>query len=116
MKQLPVALLFVSLASCATLPKPNDISEYAELEGVVGQDVTLAGFWSTQHEATGIYFGKREYRDAPKHCVAVTPSLEAAHGSGVRISGTLEKSPCGTELICLTVCQPYILRNARVAR
>ncbi len=83
---------------------------------MIGQDVTLAGFWSKQHEATGIYFGKRGYRDAPKHCVGVDPPLEAAHGSGVRISGTLEKGPCGDELICLTVCQPYVLRNARVAR
>ena len=116
MKRLTVALLFAPLASCTTLPKPNDISEYAELEGVIGQDVTLAGFWSKQHEATGIYFGKREYRDAPKHCVEVVPSLEVVHGRGVRISGTLEKSPCGKELICLTVCQPYVLRNARLAR
>ncbi len=83
---------------------------------MIGQNVTLAGFWSKQHEATGIYFGKQEYRDAPKQCVAVAPSLEVAHGSRVRISGTLEKGPCGKELICLTVCQPYVLNNARVVR
>ncbi len=113
MKRLSTALLFAFVTSCVTLPIPNVISNSAELEGLVGREVTLVGFWSKQHEATGIYFGKREYRDAPKHCVAVAPLLEAAHGSLVRVNGILEKSACSKELICLTVCQPYVLKNAR---
>ncbi|WP_336980797.1 hypothetical protein [Altererythrobacter fulvus] len=83
------------------------------LEERVNEDVTLSGFWSKQHEATGIYFGNRVFSDAPESCVAVDATIDAPHASRVKLTGTLEKTACGTEQICITVCQPYILRNAQ---
>lgn len=83
------------------------------LEERLNEKVTLSGFWSNQHEATGIYFGKRKYFDAPESCVAVDGVIDAPHASRVKLTGTLEKTACGTELICITVCQPYVLRNAQ---
>src|SRR5690606_18058232 len=116
MKRLAAAIVSASVVSCTTLPSATGVQRYAELEGLVGQEVTLAGYWSMQHEATGIYFGKREYYDAPEQCVMVEPSLTSAHRSPVRVSGILERSGCGEELICLTVCQPYVLKNAHIVR
>jgi hypothetical protein len=113
MNRLSTVLMFAFVASCATVPKPKDISKYAELEGLIGQEVTLVGVWSKKQEATGIYFSRREYRHAPRHCVEVAPLLEATHGSPVRVSGTLEQSACSKGLICLTDCQTYVLKNAR---
>jgi hypothetical protein len=83
------------------------------LEEKVNERVTLSGFWSKQHEATGIYFGTRDYSDAPKSCVAVDVAIDATHASTVKLTGILETTACGTELICITVCQPYVLRNAQ---
>jgi hypothetical protein len=112
-----VALAALLCSSCASSPKMHSgIYRYADLQPLVGQKVVLAGYWSAQHEATGVYFGNRDFRDAPKQCVMTEPLLSAAHGSSVRVSGVLERSGCGDELICLTVCQPYILRNASVVR
>lgn len=115
LRNLVIASLFCS--GCASsLPTPSAITKYADLEASVGRDVVLAGYWSAQHEATGIYFGNRDYRDAPKHCVETHPTIQVGHSEAVRVSGTLERSGCGHDLICLTVCQPYVLRNAHVVR
>lgn len=115
MKRLCAPLFLLAVAAgCATVSRTNEASRYAELEQLVGQQVILSGFWSARHEATGIYFGRRDYGDAPKRCVAVDRGVGASDGSRVRIIGTLEKSGCGADLICLTVCQPYVLKNARL--
>ena len=114
MKRLTAAIISASVVGCASLPPASGVRSYAELEGLVGQEVTLAGYWSAQHEATGIYFGKREYRDAPMQCVMAEPELSIDHGRPVRVGGILERSGCGDELIYITVCQPYVVKNARV--
>jgi hypothetical protein len=107
---------FICSSCVASLPTSSGISRYADLEAFVGQEVVLSGYWSAQHEATGIYFGSREYQDAPKHCVMTDAAIPVAHGSAVRVSGILERSGCGDELICITVCQPYVLKNASLIR
>ena len=116
MRKLPLLFLAASVASCGTLRSSSNIRNYADLESGVGQEVTLVGYWSAQHEATGIYFGQSEYRDAPRRCVMTDRPLEVDHGSAVRVSGTLERSGCGEELICLTVCQPFLLKNTQSIR
>lgn len=116
MKRLIATLISAGVASCATLSPSSGVRTYSELEGFVGEQVTLTGYWSEQHEATGIYFGKRDYRDAPEQCVMADPILPIAHGSTVRVSGILERSGCGEELICITVCQPFVLKNAVILR
>jgi len=115
MKRL-IAAVCLSFAACTTLSLSGGIRKYDQLESLVGQEVTLVGYWSSQHEAIGIYFGNRYYRDAPKQCVRAEPNLSVGHGKAVRVSGMLEKSRCGEELICLTVCQPYVLKNAHLAK
>lgn len=89
------------------------ISSYKVLEKHVNETVTLSGFWSKQHEATGMYFGKRRYSDAPESCVAVDAAINASHASRVKLTGTLQKTSCGTDLICITACQPYVLTNVQ---
>lgn len=113
MHRAPLAILMMTLASCVSVSAPTPITSYQMLEARVNENVTLSGFWSKQHEATGIYFGKRKYADAPESCVAVDAAIDAPHASRVTLTGTLEKTTCGTELICITVCQPYVLRNAQ---
>ncbi|MXO72018.1 hypothetical protein [Alteraurantiacibacter buctensis] len=109
-----ILIILASAFSCTTYPPSSGLRRYADLEGQLGQNVTLVGYWSSQHEATGIYFGNRWYRDAPEQCVSVEPILPAQHRDAVRVAGFLEKSGCGDELICLTVCQPYVLKNAHM--
>ena len=104
----------VLLTCCTTLNSTSGTNDYSKLEGRVGEEVTLVGFWSNQHEATGIYFGSRDYDDAPKQCVMTDPALTVAHASAVRVKGFLVRSGCGDQDICLTVCQPYVLKNARM--
>lgn len=110
MWRLTLILFFGLLTSCTTLNSAPGTSNYSKLEGYVGHEITLVGYWSAQHEATGIYF----YHDAPKRCVIAEPALLVEHGSTVRVKGVLARSGCGDELICLTVCQPYVLKNAEI--
>ncbi|HEY0028555.1 MAG TPA: hypothetical protein VGC35_11860 [Allosphingosinicella sp.] len=116
MKKLAFLVLAANVAGCAAPFVRSGIREYGDLWRFVGQEVTLVGYWSAQHEAQGIYFGKRRYRYAPRQCVAVDPPPRVQHQSAVRVRGTLERSGCGDDLICLTVCQPLVLTNARLAR
>lgn len=100
------------LAGCITTSDPNTISRYDDLEGHEGQIVTLSGFWSERHEASGVYFGRRDYRDYPEQCVQVAPRPSVPDKTKLVVTGKLERSGCGDELICFTTCQPFILREA----
>lgn len=113
MLRVPLAIISITLTSCVSTSGPTQISSYQLLEGHVNETVILSGFWSKQHEATGIYFGARVYSDAPESCVAVDATIDAPHASRVKLTGTLEKTSCGSELICITVCQPYLLTNVQ---
>jgi hypothetical protein len=114
MRCLIFLLVTAFLASCTSPSGPPKILRYSALGQAVDKEVVVRGYWSAQHEATGIYFGRREYRAAPYQCVMTDPALKVHHQSRVLVSGTLERSGCGDDLICLTTCQPYVLRNARL--
>ena len=113
-----VALSAMLVTGCVKDVHPADaasipwINSYADLDAHVGQRVVLDGFWSTRHEASGIYFGRQNYGDHPKQCVLTDTHLNAANQGRVRVAGVLEKSPCndGT-MICLTVCREFVLRT-----
>ncbi|WP_152414461.1 hypothetical protein [Blastomonas sp. AAP53] len=113
MARVHLAALAITLVGCVSTSGPSRISNYQMLEGHLNETVVLSGYWSKQHEATGIYFGSRDYFDAPGSCVAVDSTVNAPHASRIKLTGTVEKSACGTELICTTVCQPYILRHTQ---
>ena len=115
MKFFVGTLLGIMLVSCATVIDPSAISRYSDLEGHEGEVVTLSGYWSERHEASGIYFGRKNYRDYPDQCVLVTPRPNLPDKSRLVMTGKLERSGCGEELICLTTCQPFVLR-AKVER
>lgn len=112
MKVFFTSLAAALLAGCITTSDPNTISRYDDLEGREGEIVTLFGFWSERHEASGVYFGRRDYGDYPEKCVLVEPHPNLADKTKLVITGKLERSGCGDELICLTTCQPFILREA----
>lgn len=113
MARLSFAIISVALTSCVSTSNSTLISSYEMLEKHVNETVTISGFWSKQHEATGIYFGKMPHPDAPESCVAVDAAINAPYASRVKLTGTLQKTTCGTDLICITVCQPYILTNVQ---
>lgn len=100
----------VLLAGCVTTSDPNTIARYNDLVGREGEIVTLSGYWSERHEASGIYFGRRDYGDYPEECVLVAPRPNLPDKTKLVVTGKLERSGCGDELICLTTCQPFILR------
>ncbi len=113
MPRLSLAIISIALTSCVSTSNSTLISRYEVLEKHVNETVTLSGFWSNQHEATGVYFGKRRYFEGPESCVAVDVAINSPHASRVKLTGTFQKTTCGTELICITVCQPYVLTNVQ---
>ncbi|BDW83111.1 hypothetical protein MACH24_25490 [Erythrobacter sp. Dej080120_24] len=109
------ALLFGAglwLTSCAhALPDRADITtikRFADVEANLGKPVRIKAIYGDINEARGLYLSGRDFRlfDRGGQCLLYSDDT-LNHGERVELFGTITDSGCGTELFCITVCQPY---------
>ena len=117
MKRVLLSFLSVfCVGSCATtsLDDANGIwiDDYEEFEANAGNFVTVKGYVSFHHEATGLYlFLSDMAEESNGNCLLLTPMDDLRHGERVVVSGILERTGCGAELICTNLCADYVLNR-----
>ena len=72
--------------------------------------MTIQGFVSKRHE-TGLYFSRSDMTDYNGTCLRPEPVSEFRHREKVVVTGILERTGCGAELICTNACQDYVLKR-----
>lgn len=83
------------------------IDDYEAIEKRVGKSVTLTGYVSLTHGATGIYFSKRDLINENGKCILPVPFNYSSHGDEITITGLLTKTDCGFDSICTNVCAGF---------
>ena len=120
LKRLTAALFTAaSLLGCTTIARDvrdEVITEFADLEHKVGSAIRVKGIVSQTHGAAGLYLKSRDFREKNARCILPQPFEGLAHGERVTLSGNLERTDCGKGLICLNVCDEYVVRREPAAR
>lgn len=115
MRKLIVCFLASALCGClssSNYPTGTLVSDYSDVAAHDGNQVTVVGYLSRTHEATGLYFSLADLDNENDRCIMPQPLPEARHGARVSISGILSRTRCGGELICTNTCDNYELRSA----
>lgn len=105
--------LIASLGGCHS-PRVDAVDpairDFSDVTSYDGRRVTAVGYISRTHEATGLYFTLKDMNAENDKCIVPNPFPEVTHGTKVSLSGTLARTECGSERVCLNTCSGYELR------
>lgn len=111
---LTISLLFIcSACAYGQAISTNTISKFDPnvMQANVGRKITVIGFVSTTHEASGIYFSLGDLRNTNEKCIEFNNSSSIRHLSKIKIEGTLIRTDCGRGAICTNICGKYYLEK-----
>lgn len=110
------AFLLIALSGCYAVgsdwahnEEEDFIKSYERIIKVLDQKVTISGYLSRTHGASGVYFDLENLDDESEKCVSVRPFPAGDHGSLVVVTGLLKMSGCGVDLICTNTCSDFEL-------
>ena len=98
--------------SCSHLSSDQEtyptVQNFGEVRENLGKPVRIRAIYGDINEARGLYLSDRDFRrfDEGGQCLLYSDRT-LQHGERVELIGTISDSGCGTELICITICQPY---------
>lgn len=105
-------LAFLLATGCiATVSEHDDpvLTTFSEIDQHIDEEVFVRGFVSQTHEATGLYFNRRDLLEGNPNCISLQPFGGVSHGEVTTISGRLLRTDCGLGRICTNVCDRYVL-------
>lgn len=106
------ATFCLCLASCTVKRVDHrqiTVEDYEHLEESDGKIVTLVGYVSLTHGATGIYFSKRDLIKENEKCILPVPQSFTSHGKKITVTGVVKKTECYYQSICTNNCSAFEL-------
>ena len=100
-------------SSTTKTTEKNTLKTYEQLRNYENQLISVSGFLSKTHGASGLYFSLNDLDDENEKCIALSPFIEEEHAVLIELTGKLVISECRTELVCLNVCSDYKLLTSK---
>lgn len=89
------------------------IRTFEQLSNFENQQVSISGFLSKTHGASGLYFNLNDLDNENENCIALVPFVGEEHAMLIELTGMLVVSECKTDIVCLNVCSDYKLLNPK---